>query len=100
MPSEDKRHRSRFEQEAAEAAEQRNELHLASHEQHRLTTASIIENGIKAERNKFVYEVSAFCLINLMDQFAYWTRVRQSILRALRINMMIDYCQSACWIHF
>ena len=50
MPAEDRRN------EAAE--ERRNELHLASHEQHRLTTASIIENGIKTERNKFVYEVS------------------------------------------
>ena len=52
MSAGDKQHY--FEQ----AAEQRNELHLASHEQHRLTTASIIENGIKTERNKFVYEVS------------------------------------------
>ena len=53
MSAEDRRN------DGAEAAEERrNELHLASHEQHRLTTASIIEHGIEAERNKFVYEVS------------------------------------------
>ena len=40
------------------AQEPRNELHLANHNQHRLTTARIIENGIKDEKNKFVYEVS------------------------------------------
>ena len=54
MPAEDKGH---YYGQEMRAEEQRNELHLASHEQHRLTTASIVENGIKAERNKFVYEV-------------------------------------------
>ena len=56
MPAEDRRNNGAA--GAAEAEERRNELHLASHEQHRLTTASIIEHGIEAERNKFVYEVS------------------------------------------
>ena len=56
MPAEDRRNNNGAAGVAAE--ERRNELHLASHEQHRLTTASIIEHGIEAERNKFVYEVS------------------------------------------
>ena len=56
MPAEDRRNNNGAAGAAAE--ERRNELHLASHEQHRLTTASIIEHGIEAERNKFVYEVS------------------------------------------
>ena len=56
MPAEDLRNNNGAAGAAAE--ERRNELHLASHEQHRLTTASIIEHGIEAERNKFVYEVS------------------------------------------
>ena len=56
MPAEDRRNNG--EAGAGAAEERRNELHLASHEQHRLTTASIIEHGIEAERNKFVYEVS------------------------------------------
>ena len=62
MPAEEKKRRlgggHRPQSYEVEAAEQRNELHLASHEQHRLTTARVIENGITAEKNKFVYEVS------------------------------------------
>lgn len=38
--------------------EQRNELHLHSHEQHRLTQARIIENGLYPETNKYIYEVN------------------------------------------
>lgn len=37
-------------------AEQRNELHLASG-QAKLTTAELLQEGMAAEKNKYVYEV-------------------------------------------
>ena len=42
---------------AQDSSSPRNELHLANHNQHLLTRARVIENGIKDEKNKFVYEV-------------------------------------------